>query len=167
MCIVIKASQWTTGKLPTCQSMQHERGRFDPWVGKILWRRAWQPTSVLFPGEFHGQRSLVGYNPWGCKELDMTEATQHVCCHKTKAVCVCVRMSELKNYIHIHIHLNFSVHVCVCVYVCICSLFQKQCSSLALREMRTGSRSLDLSQGCLLDQPQCLKLGGKKSNQCE
>ena len=117
MCIVIKASQWTTGKLPTCQSMQHERGRFDPWVGKILWRRAWQPTSVLFPGEFHGQRSLVGYNPWGCKELDMTEATQHVCCHKTKAVCVCVRMSELKNYIHIHIHLNFSVHVCVCVRV--------------------------------------------------
>ena len=34
---------------------------FDPWVGKIPWRRAWQPTSVSFPGESHGQRSLAGY----------------------------------------------------------------------------------------------------------
>ena len=41
--------------------------------GKILWRRAWQPTSVCLPGDSHGQRSLVGYCPWGHKELDMTE----------------------------------------------------------------------------------------------
>ena len=33
----------------------------------------WQPTSVLLPGESQGQRSLVGYSPWGCKEPDMTE----------------------------------------------------------------------------------------------
>ena len=33
----------------------------------------WQPTSVLLPGKFHGRRSLVGYSPWGGKELDMTE----------------------------------------------------------------------------------------------
>ena len=39
------------------------------------WRRKWQPTSVLLPGKFHGQRSLVGYSPWDHKELDMTEAT--------------------------------------------------------------------------------------------
>ena len=37
------------------------------------WRREWQPTPVFLPGEFHGQRSLVGYSPWGHKELDMTE----------------------------------------------------------------------------------------------
>ena len=37
------------------------------------WRRKWQPTPVFLPGESHGQRSLVGYNPWGCTELDMTE----------------------------------------------------------------------------------------------
>ena len=36
---------------------------FNPWVGKILWRRAWQPTAVFLPGEFNGQRSLVGYSP--------------------------------------------------------------------------------------------------------
>jgi len=41
-----------------------KRWGFDPWVGKIPWRRAWQPTLVLLPGEFHGQGSLVGYSPW-------------------------------------------------------------------------------------------------------
>ena len=46
---------------------------FDPWVGKIPWRRAWQPTPVFLPGETHGQRSLVGYSPWGHKGLDTTE----------------------------------------------------------------------------------------------
>ena len=46
---------------------------FDPWVGKIPWRRKWQPTSVFLPGEFHGPRSLVGYSPRGLKESDTTE----------------------------------------------------------------------------------------------
>ena len=46
---------------------------FDPWVGKIPWRRKWLPTPVLLPGEFHGQRNLVGYSPWGRKESDKTE----------------------------------------------------------------------------------------------
>ena len=45
----------------------------DPWVRKIPWRRDWLPTLVLLPGEFHGQRSLAGYGPWGGKELDATE----------------------------------------------------------------------------------------------
>ena len=49
------------------------RWRFDPWVGKIPWRRAWQPTPVSLPGESHGQRSLVGYSLWGRKESDTTE----------------------------------------------------------------------------------------------
>ena len=48
---------------------------FDPWAEKITWRRVWQPTLVFLPVESHGQRSLVGYNPQGCKELDTTEAT--------------------------------------------------------------------------------------------
>ena len=49
------------------------RPGFNPWVRKIPWRRAWQFTSVFLPGDFHGQRSLVGYSPWGGKDLDMTE----------------------------------------------------------------------------------------------
>ena len=44
-----------------------------PWVGKISKRRAWQPTPVCLPGKSHGQRSLMGYSPWGRKELDTTE----------------------------------------------------------------------------------------------
>ena len=51
---------------------------FDPCVGNIPCKRAWQPPPVFFPGESHGQRSLMGYSPWGCKELDVTEATEHV-----------------------------------------------------------------------------------------
>ena len=38
-------------------------GGFNPWIGKIPWRRVWQHTSVFLPGESHGQRSLVGYSP--------------------------------------------------------------------------------------------------------
>ena len=44
-----------------------------PGSVKIPWRREWQLTPVFLPGEFHGQRSLAGYSPWGCKELDITE----------------------------------------------------------------------------------------------
>ena len=44
-----------------------------PWVGKIPWRRKWQPTPTLLLGKFHGQRSLAGYNPWDHEESDTTE----------------------------------------------------------------------------------------------
>ena len=43
--------------------------RFDSWVGKIPWRRKWQPTPVYLPGKSQGQRSLVGYSSWGCKRV--------------------------------------------------------------------------------------------------
>ena len=44
-----------------------------PGLGRFLWSRTWQPTSVCFPGESHGQRNLVDYSPWGCQETDTTE----------------------------------------------------------------------------------------------
>ena len=50
--------------------IQIQRPGFDPWVGKITWRREWLPTPAFLPGEFHGQRSLVGYRPWGHKVLN-------------------------------------------------------------------------------------------------
>ena len=64
---------------PSMQEMQ--RGWFNPWVGKILWRRAWQPTPVFLPGESHRQTSQVGYSPCGCKEKDKAEATLHMRAH--------------------------------------------------------------------------------------
>ena len=50
-----------SGKESTCQCRSH---RFYLWVGKIPWKRKWQPIPVFLPGKSHGQRSLVGYNPW-------------------------------------------------------------------------------------------------------
>jgi len=49
------------------------RPGFDPWVRKMPWRREWQPTPIFLPGKFHGQKSLVGYSPWGHKESATTE----------------------------------------------------------------------------------------------
>ena len=65
----------TSGKEPACQHGRSKRRGFYPWVRKVPWRRAWQPVLVFLPGESHGQRSLAGYGPQGCKALDTTEAT--------------------------------------------------------------------------------------------
>ena len=53
----------TNGKELTCQCRRYQKHRFDPWVKKIPWRRAWQPTPGFLPGESHGQRNLAGYSP--------------------------------------------------------------------------------------------------------
>ena len=69
MALVVKNPLANTGDI--------KRRGFNPWVGKISWRRAWQPTPIFLPGESRGQNSLTGYSPQGCKVLDMTETTQH------------------------------------------------------------------------------------------
>ena len=51
------------------------RPKFDLWIGKIPWRREWQPTTLFLPGDFHGQRSLLGHSPWGWKESDWATFT--------------------------------------------------------------------------------------------
>ena len=63
-CYMILHSLWLSWWI----RLQCRRPRFNPWVGKIPWRRKRLPTSVLWLGEFHGL-----YSPWGCKELDTTE----------------------------------------------------------------------------------------------
>ena len=62
-----------SGKEPTCQHRRHKRHGFNPWIRKIPWRRAWQPTPVFLPEESHGQRGLEGYSLWGLKEFNKTE----------------------------------------------------------------------------------------------
>ena len=54
-------------KKNTCQCRRYKRWWFNPWVGKIPWKKAWQPTPVFLPGESHEQRKLMGYCPLGCK----------------------------------------------------------------------------------------------------
>ena len=65
----------SNGKEPVCQCRRHnKRRRFSPWVGKIAWRRKWQPTPVFLSGECHGQRYLADYSSWGHTESNTTEA---------------------------------------------------------------------------------------------
>ena len=65
--------RWLSSKESTCQCRRYRRCEFDSWVGKIPWRRKWPPTPAFLPGEFHGQRRLAGYSPWGHKESGRTE----------------------------------------------------------------------------------------------
>ena len=59
---------WSVKNLPAMQET-----RFDPWVGKIPWRRKWQPTLVFLSGKSHGQRCLVSHSLWVREELDTTK----------------------------------------------------------------------------------------------
>ena len=79
----------TSGKELACQCRRCKRPGFNSWVRKIPWRRAWQCTPVFLPGESHGQRSLVGYGPWGRKELDTNDrlsTAQHTSFY---VICLC------------------------------------------------------------------------------
>ena len=62
---------------PVAQTIKNLPVTWETWllslVGKIPWRKEWLPTPVFWPEEFHGQRNLAGYSPWGCKESDTTE----------------------------------------------------------------------------------------------
>ena len=70
--IEIELYWWISGKELACQFRRHG---FDPWLGKIPWRRKWKPTPVFLPGKSHGQRSLASCSPWGCRELHMTDCS--------------------------------------------------------------------------------------------
>ena len=94
-----------SGKEPTCQCRRLKRHGFISQVGRIPWRRVWQPTPVFLPGESHGQRSLAGFSPQGRKESDTTEATQHTrltalqcrvsfCCTAKQISCVFTYISS-------------------------------------------------------------------------
>ena len=83
----------------------------DPWVGKIPWRRKWQPTPVFLPGEPHGQRSLGGYSPQGRKELDTTEQL-HSLTHsftRNKVIVSSIHGSPLQNLFNVHLYLFYLV----------------------------------------------------------
>ena len=53
------------------------RPGFDPWIGKIPWSRAWQPTPIFWPGDSHGQRGPASYSPWGQKRMRYGWTTKH------------------------------------------------------------------------------------------
>ena len=86
-----QVAQWLIIRLPM-QVLR--RPRFDLWIGKIPWKKKWQPIAVFLPGKPHGQRSLVGYSPWGCKELDTTESV-HPCTRHTHTHTVYYRILNI------------------------------------------------------------------------
>ena len=71
------------------------RSRFDSFIRKIPWRRKWQPTPVLLPGEFHGQRRLVGYSPWGSQKVSHNWATN--------------THTDTQTHTHTHTHTHFGI----------------------------------------------------------
>ena len=89
----LKVCDWgftgsASGKGSACQCRRRKRHGFAPWVGKIPWRRKWPPTLVFWLGKFHGQRSLVGYSPWGLKKSDTTEQSRSSIPHGIKLFCI-------------------------------------------------------------------------------
>ena len=80
-----------SGKESSCRCKSHG---FNPWVGKIPWRREWQPTPVFLPGKSHAQRSLVGGSP-GSKESDTTGqlSTEHI------IICQGLRFSQQRHFL--------------------------------------------------------------------
>ena len=65
------------GKETACNAGDDRDMQLITGSGRFPWRKAWQPTPVLLLGESHGQRRLEGYSPWGCKESDTTDTTEH------------------------------------------------------------------------------------------
>ena len=89
---------------PPASAGRPKRLEFDPLVGKISWRRAWQSTLVFLPGESHEQRSLAGYNLWGYKESDMTEVAKQACVY-------------VHAYTHTHTHILFLWRTLIHLYI--------------------------------------------------
>ena len=83
--------------------LQFGRPLFDPWIGKIVWRRKWQPTSVYLPGESHGQRNLVVHGPRDHKESD-NRATKLKYTHWRK---ICLHWGKLLMIVHKYFYFNY------------------------------------------------------------
>ena len=80
---LIGLPRWHSRKWIHPKMQETKRCGFNLWVRNICWIRKWKPILLFLPGEFHGQRSLMGYSPWGCKEADITEHTHtHTHTHK-------------------------------------------------------------------------------------
>ena len=84
----------TVKNLPAIEPMFHA------WVGKIPWEKKWQPTPVFLPGKSYGQRSLMGYNPWGHKELDMSERLTHTLLLRTRILGKAVHELACRFFFH-------------------------------------------------------------------
>ena len=122
--------------------------KFNPWVGKIPWRREWQLTLVFLPGEFHGQGSLADYSPRGCKESDTTERVTLSLSH----------IPNVQSPTQMHTHW---VKLCFKLYVICLSLLPQNMGTTpeALRECpTTSSASASMMNHPYNSKPRCSQL---------
>ena len=84
----------TSRKEPVGQCGRYKRRGFGPWVGAIPWKRSWYPIAVFSPREPHGQRSPVGYRPWGRPEQDTTERPSR---HRRRSAAHAHRVSSTRS----------------------------------------------------------------------
>ena len=107
------ATQWQRICL---QCRSHRRHGFDSWVGKTLWRRAWQPTPLFLPGESHGQRSLAGYSPQGHTESNITEVTQHTSGYQ-EHLKPYIKVQEKNNATIYRFKINAKIRSCIALHL--------------------------------------------------
>ena len=99
---LLKSGGFLGGPMVEESTFQCRRLGFDLSVSRIPWGRKWHPTPVFLPGKSHGQRSLAGCSPWGCKELDMTkQLRKHACTHVHES------------------HTYTNAQLCSCTHICI------------------------------------------------
>jgi len=118
-----------------CWCRRCKRRGFSPWVRKIPWRRAWQPTPVFLPGESHGQRSLAGYSPQGHKELDTTEWLS-MCAHTYTHAHILndnALVSLVDFYTQYQCYVNIAMSVCMGYHIwCIIMSWNAELSTIPL-----------------------------------
>ena len=90
------------------KNLHCRRLRFNPWVGKTPWWRAWQPTLVFLPGESHGQKNLAGYSPQGGDWYDWAHAHKHTHTH-----------THTHMHTHAHTHTNMHTQTHTSTHTCI------------------------------------------------
>ena len=152
--------------------LQFQRPRFDCWIEKIPWRRAWQPIPVFLPRESHGQRSLVGYSPWGCKESEATEMTEQAhrweACYKNWSLGAIFEEKSEAGKAWSNIKWVFSNSFTISYFICRKVFIRHDCLTRArslesLQEenvslvvpRRKESEGIDLPEGCLALIPHC------------
>ena len=156
------STELTTIYLPRWRSVkesawQCRRWGFNPWVRMIPWSRKWQPIPVFLPEKFHGQRSLAGYRPWGCKESATNEllsmhahiyllfisykfpylaAAQSHCSKLSLSLCLVILciITSASPWFSMSLFHPFKQ-----AYKCICSLYQKDTSPAVLSYWRPCS----------------------------
>ena len=127
--------------------MQETRVQSRVW--EDLWRKKWQPTPVFLPGEFQGQRSLVGYSPWGCKESDTTEwLTPSLSIHVYLQICaIYTCICNCIDTLHIYIYTHTYTYVCI---MCNFAAVPQKTGGWSISYLPIGNWSeVKVSQSCL------------------